>query len=253
MYADIHSHIIPCVDDGAKDTATALEMLRLAAADGTSHIVATPHYIAGNVKNSTDLVDEKSRELQQLADSEEITIKIHAGCEVFISHDTPEFFDAGTIATINGSSYMLIELPHMGIPLYTDEVLYKLQMRGLIPVIAHPERNDEILSNSCILSDFVKRGMLAQVNSGSITGIYGRKIQKAAMKFIKMGIVQFVASDAHTCGGRSPGLTKAAGLVKKEFGCDMVENLFLKNGMAVLENGIVPVYINRKSKFRTIS
>lgn len=241
MFVDIHSHIISGIDDGAKDLKTTVEMLKLAASNGTLHIFGTPHFISGAVLNTSDVVDEKCRELQKLISNEAININVYSGTEVFMSQDMPELYDNGAISTLNNSSYILVELPMMCIPLYTKAVLYNLQIRGLIPIIAHPERNNEISVNPVILTDLVNRGMLAQVNSGSITGLYGKKIQNVAMKFIKMGLIHFVASDAHTCRGRSPSLVKAAEIVRKRFGNSVVNSLFFKNGMKVLENGNVPV------------
>jgi len=240
MFADIHSHIIPAADDGAVDEKTAANMLRMASANGTSHIVATPHFIVGSVENPSILVHEKCAELQSLADREGIDVTIHPGAEVFIGPDIPELFEQGIINTLNDSSYILLELPMSGIPIYTEEILYDLQLKGLTPIIAHPERNSEILKNPDILASMVSRGILAQINSGSVTGIYGRKIRKVAMKLIKMGLIHFVASDAHTCGRRSPSLETAAAIVQRKFGSDTAECLFYKNGMAILENGIVP-------------
>ncbi|MPN34758.1 Tyrosine-protein phosphatase YwqE [bioreactor metagenome] len=111
-------------------------------------------------------------------------------------------------------------------------------MKGIIPIIAHPERNEEILSEPVILSSMVQRGILAQINSGSITGLYGRKCRNMAMNLIKSGMAHFVASDSHSCGRRSPDLSRAADIVKKKFGSDIMKQLFYENGMAVLENRI---------------
>jgi len=127
-----------------------------------------------------------------------------------------------------------------GIPIYTEELLYNLQLKGLIPIIAHPERNREIFENPDILAGLLERGILAQANSGSVTGLYGRKIRRTVMKLIKMGLIHFIASDAHTCGERSPVLVKAEAIVRRRFGSDTAESLFYKNGMIVLENSIVP-------------
>lgn len=240
MYVDIHSHIIPAIDDGARDEKIAVDMLRMASANGTAHIAVTPHFIAGSVENCSALIHERCADLQRLAYNEGIDITIHPGSEIFISPDIPELLDKGIICTLNDSSYILLELPMSGMPVYTEDILYDLQLKGLTPIIAHPERNREILKKPDILTGMVNRGILAQVNSGSITGLYGREIRRVAIKLIKMGLIHFVASDAHTCGRRSPSLETAAAIVQRKFGSDTAECLFYKNGMAILENGIVP-------------
>lgn len=236
MYIDIHSHVIPYVDDGAKDIEIALQMLKIAADHGTAHIIATPHYISGNIENTSSLVLENCNNLEQLVYEKGLDIIIHPGCEVFISPDIVELYEKKVICTLNNSSYMLIELPMMSIPPYINSVLYDLQLRGIIPVIAHPERNSEIRENPDILKDLVKRGVLAQVNAGSITGIYGNGVKKTVIKLMKMGLAHFVASDAHTNRERSPDLSKAAAIVEKVFGIDTMHDMFINNGMKLLSN-----------------
>lgn len=248
-FVDIHSHIIPGIDDGAKDMETALEMLRLASLDGTRHIVATPHFTPSTISdiggatldtsgimNISEIVREKTSELSEQAASLNIDINIYSGTEVLIHPDIPSLLENNSICTINGSKYVLVEFPMSEIPLYASEVLYQIQLKGLIPIIAHPERYNEVIKDCGILLDLVGRGMLVQVNAGSLTGLFGRKAQKTAMKLIKAGMTHFVASDAHGCGSRSPELGKAAWIVEKKFGREIMQELFYSNGMAVIEN-----------------
>lgn len=236
MFVDIHSHIIPGIDDGAQDQEMALNMLKIAAENGTEHIVATPHYIPGSTQNSPTNIVDKCNEFQQQSHREGISLKIYSGCEIFISPDINTLFENGKINTLNNTAYMLIEFPMMSIPPYTDSVLYELQLKGIIPVIAHPERNSEIMKDPDILRKMLERGMFAQGNSGSITGIYGKKAQNTIMKLIKEGMVHFIASDAHTNKGRSPNLSKAAAIVEQKYGYETMKNLFETNGMNLLLN-----------------
>lgn len=254
MFVDIHSHIITGIDDGAKDMATALEMLKLAALDGTRHIVATPHFspsaspenggatidISGNI-NTSELVRQKVSELSEQAANHNIDIKIHPGTEALIHLDLPVLLESNSICTINGSRYILVEFPMTKIPLYASEVLYQIQLKGLIPIISHPERYNEVIKDHSIVRDLVGRGMLVQVNSGSLTGKFGRRVQKTAMKLIKAGMAHFVASDAHNCNSRSPEMGKAAGIVEKKFGREIMREIFYSNGLAVLEDNEIQV------------
>lgn len=252
MYVDIHSHIIPGIDDGAKDAAAALKMLKLASLDGSRYIVATPHFTPAGfpdnggatidfsgIMNVSDIVNEKTSELIELAAKNNIDINIYPGTEVLIHMDIPSLLDGNKICTINGSRYLLVEFSMSNIPLYASEILYQIQLKGLIPIISHPERYSEVVKNCGILEDFVGRGILVQVNAGSLTGRFGRKIQKAAMKLIKLGMVHFVASDAHNCDSRTPELGKAARRVEKKFGKEIMQTLFCTNGMAVLEDRVI--------------
>jgi protein-tyrosine phosphatase len=236
LFIDIHSHIIPGIDDGAQDKETALMMLREAAENNTGHIIATPHFISGSMDNTIEAIVEKCRALQQDALKEGIDIMIYPGMEIFISSDIPVLIDKNVIGTLNGSEYILVELPISSIPVYTDDVLYKLQLKGLTPVIAHPERNIEIAENPGKLYSLVNRGMMVQVNAGSLIGIYGRKVKKAAINLIHEDLVHFIASDAHTCGKRSSsGLKKAAQIIERAFGSETVQMLLRSNAQDILK------------------
>ena len=216
MYIDIHSHIIPGIDDGARDEAIALEMLEIAEKSGTRHIIATPHYVYGNTRYGFATIVEKCEGLNRLAANEGIDITVYPGCEVFITPEIIELYEQGLIGTLADSSYMLVEFPMMSIPPYTDNVLYELQLKGITPIIAHPERYSEIQRRPEILESFIDRGILAQVNSGSLTGVYGRESKRTVMRLIKKGLVQFVASDAHSDSGRNLTCVAAA-LIEKHF------------------------------------
>lgn len=234
MYIDIHSHIIPGIDDGAKDEGVTLEMLRIAQNSGTRHIIATPHYVYGNTRYGYATIIEKCSELNRLAADAGINVTVHPGCEVFICPELIELYEQGLIGTLAESSYMLVEFPMMSIPPYTDEVLYNLQLKGITPIIAHPERYIEIQCEPLIMEVYKDRGILAQVNSGSIAGIYGMKIKKTVMRLIKEGWVQFVASDAHSAVRRNPDMSKEAAIIEKKFGLKMHNDLFTLNPSKII-------------------
>jgi len=231
VYIDIHSHIIPGIDDGAKDEAMALKMLRIANDCGTRHIIATPHYVYGNTRYEYSKIREKCARLNGLAADAGLSVTIHPGCEVFITPELAELLEQGLIGTLAGSRCMLIEFPMMNIPQYTDSVLYDLQLKGIIPIIAHPERNIEIQQKPELIKAFFDRGILSQVNSGSITGFYGMNARRTAMRLINEGWAQFVASDAHSDNIRNPGLKKAAVIIEKKFGLKMRVSLFALNAL----------------------
>lgn len=239
MYIDIHCHIIPGIDDGAQNEDIAVKMLKTAQKSGTRQIIATPHFVHGNTRYGFATIIEKCAELNKLAVSQGIDIIVYPGCEVFINPDLIDLYDQKLIETLNVSRYMLIEFPMMNLPSYTDEILYKLQLKGVIPIIAHPERYSEIQDKPELLENYVTRGILTQINSGSITGMHGREVKKTAMRLLKMGLVHFVASDAHSDGTRNPDLSKAALIVERKFGAKVREDLFYNNPLKILtlENG----------------
>lgn len=236
MYIDIHSHIIPGVDDGARDEAMSLKMLRIAHDCGTRHIIATPHYFYGNTRYEFADIKEKCEHLNNIAKNAGLNITVYPGCEVFITPEIVELYDQGLIGTLAESCYMLIEFPMMSIPPYTDTVLYHLQLKGITPVIAHPERYIEIQRKPELIGAYADRGILSQVNSGSITGLYGMKAKRTVMRLIKEGWVQFVASDTHSDNNRNPDLENAAARIEKKFGLKMRESLFTLNALKIFEH-----------------
>ncbi|NLX64744.1 MAG: hypothetical protein GX022_08245 [Clostridiaceae bacterium] len=235
MYIDIHSHIIPGVDDGAKDEAMALKMLKIAHDCGTRHIIATPHYVIGNTRFEFADIMEKCARLNKLVADVGLNITVHPGCEAFITLEVSELYERGLIGTLAGSRCMLVEFPMMSIPPYIDNVLYDLQLKGITPIIAHPECNIEIQENPGLMESYMERGILSQVNSGSVTGIFGVKARRTVMRLIKEGWVHFVASDAHSDTNRNPDLKNAAVVIEKRFGSGMRDELFTKNAIKYLK------------------
>lgn len=239
MHVDIHAHILPGCDDGADDTETAISMLQVAAHKGTGHIISTPHLIPGTSHIEARNIAGICRKLQSLSDAKGMNIRIYPGCEAFLSPELPDMYDAGLICTLANTKYILVEMPMMSIPPYTDEVLYKLQLKGLIPVLAHPERNREIVNNPENLKKFMRRDVLVQINSGSLTGLYGEKVKKLAHSLVSSGSVHFVASDAHSTGIQRPNLDETEKIIKKKYGDAVADLLLRENGVAVIGNRAV--------------
>lgn len=232
---DIHSHILPGLDDGARDLEESLEMARLAVNDGIRYLFATPHVVKGLYENQKDGIIQAVQNLQQKLDGEQIPLTIIPGAEVRLAEDLPYRFDQGELLTLdNQEKYLLVDLPTGFVPQYTSEVLFQLQLRGITPVLAHPERNAGLAGNSDILSKLVSRGVLVQLTCGSITGFFGSSVQKNAFRYLKGGLVDFVASDAHFCKGRTPGMTSAFQILERSFGTALAYQLEHENPWRLL-------------------
>ncbi len=237
---DIHSHIMPFVDDGAEDYEMSVRMLEMAAAEGITHIIATPHFIHGSLENGNPRMTRQGvDDLMIRVGWAGMDMKIFPGCEVYIDPVLPELLQSGQLCTLNDTRYVLVELPLSCIPIYTEEVMFQLMLGGYVPIIAHPERNAEIMKKPALLSAYVERGLLCQINASSLTGLYGRHVQKAAMKIVKSGMAHFVGTDAHTCRGRSPRFKAAYSIVMYETDARIAHRLFRENGMAVLSDSII--------------
>ncbi len=199
---DIHSHILPYIDDGAKSFDEAVAMARLAVADGVKVMVATPHLnesiyspakISGRVEHLTYLLRKKN-----------IPLTIMIGADVNVVFRAEQVGDF----TINGTKYILIEFPHSRLLKNASDIVQSYVQTGLKPIITHPERNPSITANPDLLFDLLGDNIYVQVTSGSLTGEFGRKVQACANHLLRAGEVELLASDAHSSTWRQPGLSK---------------------------------------------
>lgn len=232
---DIHSHILPGIDDGSRSKEMTLEMLRQAVKDGTKKIVATPHFCRGYGESTYEEVKELVKDVRKLAKEEEINIDIYHGQEVYYSESMLNDYNEGVIGTINDSKYMLFEFPMTVEP---DEeafnIIYELQLKGLVLILAHPERYKFVINSPEKINRFIDEGILFQLNSGSLEGKFGDKVKKTANILVENGIYNFIGSDAHNDSSRKTGVSNGAMLAAKKN--KIYEDLFLKSTEEVLSN-----------------
>lgn len=213
---DIHSHILPFLDDGAEDWETSLAMARIASEEGIGTIVVTPHYIEGAVESAVEEIQEKIAEFSNLLLREEIALTILPGHEIYLTPAVPQLLEKGRLLTINdGKQYILIEFPMQEIPIYSESVIFELQCMGFIPILAHPERNRKIIENPNLLYHLLEKGILAQMNSSSLTGTFGPAVQKTAQILLQCRMIHSMATDAHSAGGRAPRIQEASRIVRE--------------------------------------
>jgi protein-tyrosine phosphatase len=245
---DLHTHILPGFDDGARDLGEALAMACLAAEDGITCLLATPHWATGEyapgkgeVLSAVDAINARLAE-------EEIPVKVLPGAEYRLEPDLPERFQKGGLLTLGGTGrYLLVEFPAALIPPFAERVLYALQLLGLVPVVAHPERSPALAGNPGFLRALVGRGVLTQVTAASITGEFGKEVRRLALTFLKEGLAHFVASDAHSPEGRAPVLSPALREVERRMGKGTVEYL-LENARRVVDGrGVTERPTDRKA------
>jgi protein-tyrosine phosphatase len=208
---DLHTHIIPEIDDGAVDEGTAAAMLCLAAEHGTRSIVATPHVIEGEWLPEWGRIVAGCDLLRRLARERQLELSIYPGAEVALKMDLLEKLITGPGPyCINGGKYLLLELPAFEIPSFTEDFFFKLMTRGITPVLAHPERNPEIGRNPEIIVEWVRKGILVQMNGASFVGKLGERIAKTAALLVMNDLVHCVGSDAHGIHNRRPKLEDTA-------------------------------------------
>lgn len=206
---DLHSHLIWNIDDGSKSREMTLNMLKQAIEGGTSKLVLTPHYLSGHYEVPIEKVKVKCQELKELAREEALDIEIFCGQEVYFTTNILENFENNLIGTINNSRYMLIEFNMRNFSVKeVIEVLYELQLKGIVPIIAHPERYNIFIKSPSLINEFIKEGFLFQLNIGSVTGDFGKEVKKTADIFLKNRIYSFFGSDAHRDENRNPNMSK---------------------------------------------
>lgn len=246
---DIHAHILPDIDDGAKNENESLAMAKIAVLDGITKIIATPHVIAGLYENQKPDIIQLVKDLNALLALENIPLEILPGAEYRLEPELPDKLQKGELLTLgNSANYLLVELPDTFVPEYTEAVLYQIQLQGVIPIIAHPERNSVLAQNPVSLKQFIDKGMKAQVTTGSITGNFGSRAQKAGLYFIKQGLIHLAASDAHRSKGRTPELRHCSIAIKERFGEETRDLLFYENPARVINSqGLISPDIPKKT------
>lgn len=246
---DLHCHILPEVDDGAKHMTESLEMARKAVDEGITAIVATPHHKHEKYDNEGEIIQKRVKELQEALDKEEIPLQILPGQEVRLYGELLQDYENGAVIPLNNSSYILLEFPSNHVPRFAEQLIFDLQMKGLTPIIAHPERNAEIVESPDILYKLIKKGAIAQVTAGSLTGRFGKKIQKFSFDLIDARLVHVVASDAHNVKNRAFYMKEAFDVIRKEFGTDGVY-YFQENAEYIFRNETIykehPERVKRK-------
>ena len=231
---DIHCHILPSIDDGPADLQDTLEMLRIAAGDGITHIVATPHYRHGESPTAQDIREKIALVRKEMAKNS-ITVELMEGADIRLTYELMEGIEKNEIPTINNSSYFLLELPDL-IPPHVDDFLFEARIKGFVPVITHPERNYTLISFPEKIKALRNAGALIQLTAMSVTGNFGRQIKKFAEQLLKKGYVDFIATDAHSTKQRPPLLSKAYMETAAILDKIRVDRIFIDNPEAVIQN-----------------
>jgi protein-tyrosine phosphatase len=245
---DLHSHILPGLDDGAADIAESIEMAKQAEKEGIRLIVATPHHKNGRYENEKAAVEAAVLTLNKQLYESGIHVTIHAGQEVRMYGELIEDFDNNKLLPFGQSKHMLIEFPSNGIPAFAEQVLFDMQVNGITPIIVHPERNTAINENPDKLYKLIKNGALSQITAASVNGKFGKKIKALSMQLIEANLAHFIASDAHNTTTRAFGLTQAYETMDPGYA-----DYFKENAEIVLNGGYIakepPHHVARKKKF----
>ncbi|MBI3952215.1 MAG: protein tyrosine phosphatase [Acidobacteria bacterium] len=232
---DIHCHILPSIDDGARTLEESLALAELLINEGVTTVVATPHVF--DLRFPTPTRDQILDRLTQVQEGLAGRLNVVCGAEVRLVPEVVAVLDRKEIF-INTSPYMLVEFPSGLIPHGIEHLLFELTSSGVRPIIAHPERNSGFLSDSARLSAFVAMGCYAQLDAPCL--LRKNETRRVALRWIETGLIHFVASDSHRCQWRPPQLAEARLEVEKECGADVTRALFVENPQAAVEGEPLP-------------
>lgn len=233
---DIHSHLIPSVDDGARTVDETFELIKEAQNAGFSDIILTPHYMLDAYEpNAKELILWKEK-LQEILNKEEIAVNLHIGMEVYIAEDIINLIKQNKILTLAESKYLLMELPLNTNVKYLDDVIFKLLENNITPIIAHPERYKCVQEQPNIVEKLIEKECLIQSNYGSILGIYGKKAQKTVKYLLKKNLIDFLGTDTHRKNTIYLEIEKASKKIKKLIGEEKLKELTTTNAKRILEN-----------------
>ena len=234
---DIHSHILPGLDDGAHSLEESVAMVRMAAAAGTTDMVATPH---ANLEFHFDpeVVEALIAEVQAAAGN---AVKIHYGCDFHLTlENIQDALERPEKYSINHRGYLLVEFSDLMIPKNSGDIFVHMLAAGLRPVVTHPERNHLLQARLESMESWVKMGCLLQVTASSFLGRFGRRARTASRRLMDLGLVQVVASDAHDTRHRAPVLDQAYRHLAHEYGEQTAVALFIENPRAILAGVPIP-------------
>lgn len=206
---DLHCHLLPGIDDGAVDLEMALEMARIAAADGIRTVACTPHIYPGMYDNGAPGIRAAIAALQRELDGQGIALRLVEGADVHLVPDVLAGVRAGRIPTLAGSRYLLLEPPHHVAPPRFEDSVFDLMAAGLVPVITHPERLAWVESEFDVFERLARRGAWMQVTPGALTGRFGRRVKYWGERFVGEGLCMVLATDAHHPQRRPPLLAEA--------------------------------------------
>ena len=233
-FVDIHTHILPGLDDGAQNMEQAMELLRMAWEDGTGTVVLTPHYRGHYRKNTPQQLQEAFEHLRERAAKELPELMLYLGNEAGMELELGEKLEQGRVLSLNGGHYVLLEFHNSVTQRRVVEGVLELLSCGFTPIIAHAERYDAFCQDRQLAAEVIRLGALIQINAGSFFGESGWTSKHCCKRLLRRGEVHFVASDAHDIKHRTPILSECYRKICRKYGADYGAELFWHNAGEIL-------------------
>lgn len=233
---DLHCHILPGIDDGAKTVSVALEMARASVDNGVTTLACTPHILPGLYPNTGPQIRKAAQQLQRVLDDEGVPLRLVTGAD---NHITPDFvagLRSGRLLSLADTRYALVEPPHHVVPQRLEEFFFDLAAAGYTPVLTHPERLTWIKSHYEVIQRLAHAGSWMQITAGSLTGAFGRSARYWAERMLDEGVVHILASDAHDTRRRPPNMSEGYEFAVKRVGSVEAGHLVLTRPEGILAN-----------------
>jgi len=242
---DIHSHILPGLDDGSKNMEETLGIVRQLYEAGFKTLIATPHVIEGRGFLSPPEILATTKQVRERVAEAGIPVEILPGAENYIFPDMAKWARDEKLVTLgNTGKHLLVEFPMLEIPHYTDQVFFELQVLGITPILAHPERNKGLSDEPERLVDWAKKGILFQLDLRSLSGHYGPQAKLLAERMLQSDLIHFVGSDAHRVSRSEQTYVEVLQMVEEIVGEERVQDLTRLNPQTVLEGN--PMQVDRE-------
>lgn len=233
---DLHCHLLPGVDDGAPDEATAIAMARMFVADGVTTVACTPHILPGLYHNTGDGIRAATLSLQHSLSAHEIDLQLVFGADAHICPNFVADLRTGVIPTLAASRYVLVEPPHHTAPQRIEQFFFDILVAGYVPILTHPERLSWINQHYGVMQRLAAQGVWMQITAGSLTGAFGKNARYWGERMLDEGLVHILATDAHEAHRRVPNLSEGRDAAAKRVGDGEALNLVLTRPRGILDN-----------------
>ena len=233
---DIHSHILPNIDDGSRSIEETFNLIKEAKNVGFEAIVSTSHYMEGYYETNTPEREVWLNAIYENLQAKNIDVKLYLGNEIYMSENMIKLLEEGKASTINDTSYVLFEMPLNAEPLNLYDAIYEMQQYKIVPILAHPERYSFVQKEPELIYDLIQKGVLMQANYGSIIGQYGEKAQIIVKKFFENNMIHMLGSDVHRQNTIYPKIPQILSELNSLIGEEKLKELTTTNPKLVLNN-----------------
>ncbi len=233
---DLHTHILPNIDDGSRSIDETFELIKEAQNAGFKSVVLTSHYMEGYYETNLHEREVLTNLIQNNFREKNIDIDVYIGNEIYMSDNLIKLLESGKASTINNTSYVLFEMPLNVEPYNLYDIIYQMQQNKIVPILAHPERYSFIQKDLELMYDLIEKGVLMQANFGSIIGQYGKKAQKTVRTFLNNNMIHLLGSDAHRHKTIYPRIPEAIKELEKLISTEKLKELTTTNPELILNN-----------------